>query len=335
MYEYRIETIRDNQYGSTDLILLDKTVQNYAKDNWRLHSVFTNEVGKTGSSVSVGGFTSATNATIDEVVLIFEREIIDRRPRIEAVTPEVGKKITEYYSTIYNPEIPFRAMRIFVNDNDSFGLRYYGYGEKPYEAIEFTLEVMTKFGDIKSFESIFVGFIEASGHNCETEQVSIEGFASILPIIREISIRISRYADCKSVYSVSTPYISVPEETEEILKLQGLYGKDVVQEAIEDENGWYCICGKHNKLLIKQCAICGRTRMKGQTIYDTLLMEIESDSLLTAKDVSDYISGNEKYNELPDKLWEIISDTVRVEQSYGNKKNWLISRIKDYISELD
>ena len=75
--------------------------------------------------------------------------------------------------------------------------------------------------------------------------------------------------------------------------------------------------------------------MKGQTIYDTLLMEIESDSLLTAKDVSDYISGNEKYNELPDKLWEIISDTVRVEQSYGNKKNWLISRIKDYISELD
>lgn len=47
----------------------------YANAGWKLHSIITNEIGKNVSSVSIGGFTGVTNATMDEVILIFERMI--------------------------------------------------------------------------------------------------------------------------------------------------------------------------------------------------------------------------------------------------------------------
>ena len=44
-------------------------------EGWKLHSVITNEIGKNISAVSIGGITGGTNATVDEIILIFERMV--------------------------------------------------------------------------------------------------------------------------------------------------------------------------------------------------------------------------------------------------------------------
>ena len=74
-YEYTTARIIDNADGSTNQMQLQSVLMEYANAGWKLHSVITNEIGKNVSSVSIGGFTGCTNATMDEVILIFERMI--------------------------------------------------------------------------------------------------------------------------------------------------------------------------------------------------------------------------------------------------------------------
>ena len=74
-YEYTTARIIDNADGSTNQMQLQSVLMEYANAGWKLHSVITNEIGKNVSSVSIGWFTGFTNATMDEVILIFERMI--------------------------------------------------------------------------------------------------------------------------------------------------------------------------------------------------------------------------------------------------------------------
>ena len=74
-YEYTTARIIDNADGSTNQMQLQSVLMEYANAGWKLHSVTTNEIGKNVSSVSIGRFTGGTNATMDEVILIFERMI--------------------------------------------------------------------------------------------------------------------------------------------------------------------------------------------------------------------------------------------------------------------
>lgn len=74
-YEYTTARIIDNADGSTNQMQLQSVLMEYANAGWKLHSVITNEIGKNVSSVSTGRFTGGTNATMDEVILIFERMI--------------------------------------------------------------------------------------------------------------------------------------------------------------------------------------------------------------------------------------------------------------------
>lgn len=74
-YEYTTARIIDNADGSTNQMQLQSVLMEYANAGWKLHSVITNEIGKNVSSVSIGRFTGGANATMDEVILIFERMI--------------------------------------------------------------------------------------------------------------------------------------------------------------------------------------------------------------------------------------------------------------------
>ena len=42
-------------------------------EGWHLVSAYSNEIGHTSSSSGFGGFSTGTNATIDQNILIFER----------------------------------------------------------------------------------------------------------------------------------------------------------------------------------------------------------------------------------------------------------------------
>ena len=73
LYEYTTVYLRDSYSGLLNQDTLNSTLQSHAAEGWRLHSVLTNEAGKNSSSVSVGGASFGTNATMDVTILIFER----------------------------------------------------------------------------------------------------------------------------------------------------------------------------------------------------------------------------------------------------------------------
>lgn len=73
LYEYDIETISDLQTGESNTSAIISTINMYAKNGWKLHTIYTNEIGKTSHPQAFG--ISTVNATIDQTILIFERKV--------------------------------------------------------------------------------------------------------------------------------------------------------------------------------------------------------------------------------------------------------------------
>lgn len=73
--EYAVETVRDRDSGGADETQLASVLSMYGERGWQLKFCFTDEVGVENHSATVGGITTGTNATINEIVLIFERII--------------------------------------------------------------------------------------------------------------------------------------------------------------------------------------------------------------------------------------------------------------------
>ena len=67
-YEYRTVRIRDNDDGCADVYQIQHTLNDWGYKGWRLVTV-----GKVSSSSGYAGISRGTNATIEEVILVFER----------------------------------------------------------------------------------------------------------------------------------------------------------------------------------------------------------------------------------------------------------------------
>lgn len=72
-YEYKVEAIVDDKYGDIGLDKIQNLLTRYSEAGWKLHSVFTNELGKNGRTIGIYSASSGTNATIEQTVFIFER----------------------------------------------------------------------------------------------------------------------------------------------------------------------------------------------------------------------------------------------------------------------
>lgn len=70
-YEYDVVTTVNTIDGHTDAAKLKQIIQSHAKRGWRLHTMYSNELGK--NVVHVLGM--GTNSTACEDVMIFERRI--------------------------------------------------------------------------------------------------------------------------------------------------------------------------------------------------------------------------------------------------------------------
>lgn len=70
LYEYTVLSVRDTNSGSTDITKLENTINEYASQGWRVHHMFTNELGVNSTPI---GLSASVNSTIDEVVVVFER----------------------------------------------------------------------------------------------------------------------------------------------------------------------------------------------------------------------------------------------------------------------
>ena len=73
LYEYAIETVVDTQTGTCNEYTIQDILSRYASNGWRLHSIFTNEIGKTSNTVGYAGISGGINATVDQTVMVFER----------------------------------------------------------------------------------------------------------------------------------------------------------------------------------------------------------------------------------------------------------------------
>ena len=73
LYEYETIVINDNSDGTVNTKQIQDTLLEYSKAGWRLHSIFTNEIGKSTVGAFIGVIGSNVNATIDQTIIIFER----------------------------------------------------------------------------------------------------------------------------------------------------------------------------------------------------------------------------------------------------------------------
>ena len=74
-YEYDVVVINDNRDGSIDATQLEKELVQHSVFGWRLKNLLTNELGKSATGIGINGVSADTNATIDQLILIFERKI--------------------------------------------------------------------------------------------------------------------------------------------------------------------------------------------------------------------------------------------------------------------
>lgn len=74
-YEYEVVPIIDTSNGVTNVNQLQIILSKYSVLGWRLKTIISNELGKNAIGIGVGGVSSGTNATIDQLLLIFERKI--------------------------------------------------------------------------------------------------------------------------------------------------------------------------------------------------------------------------------------------------------------------
>lgn len=70
-YEYDVVTILNENHGQIDKEKIKQVLSEYARNGWKLHTMYSNELGK--NAIAILGL--GVNATACEDVLIFERRI--------------------------------------------------------------------------------------------------------------------------------------------------------------------------------------------------------------------------------------------------------------------
>ena len=70
-YEYNVITAVNTVDGRTDAEKMNRIIEEQARKGWRLHTVYSNELGK--NAISLLGI--GINSTASEAVMIFERRI--------------------------------------------------------------------------------------------------------------------------------------------------------------------------------------------------------------------------------------------------------------------
>lgn len=154
-YEYDMVAVNDRPGGGVNLDEIWRVTARYAAEGWRLTTVFTNELGK--NSMSMGGF--GVNSTMDQTILVFEREVIrleEKKKAFEAFAPVLE-------SNIVTPFVPKEA-RFFEKDGSMFvTLRIFSRNDFELRGLQGDLAVKNVLGDEAVLEDVcFFAFEAAS-----------------------------------------------------------------------------------------------------------------------------------------------------------------------------
>ena len=237
-YTYKIETIHDQEDGSIDTQILQNRINWNADQGWRLVSSFTNELGKNSSVGGYGGISIGTNATIDELVLIFEKTVVEQQESDIKIFP-ISK---------VNSSLPFIPKEITIDRSNGFMVSIASCEIKPIGLIG-NIIIHTIFGqsiEINNIEFYFQDLDSNLISSCFTE-FNVEKTQPIKSI-REIDFLVTKW--------VSENYDIYEAESLEMIPVD-----NIQQTAIEEEKAVvpYIEDGINGKTLV--CPKCGARQM--------------------------------------------------------------------------
>ena len=71
--QYKVISLVDENGGYIDAMQLTVNLNTLGIEGWHLVAAYSNEIGHNSSSSGYGGYSSGTNSTVDQNILIFER----------------------------------------------------------------------------------------------------------------------------------------------------------------------------------------------------------------------------------------------------------------------
>lgn len=74
-YEYKVISLSDNRSGELNVNELSTLLNSLGRDGWHLKCAYANELGHNSTSGGVGDFSTGTNSTVEQNILILERFI--------------------------------------------------------------------------------------------------------------------------------------------------------------------------------------------------------------------------------------------------------------------
>lgn len=73
LFEYKVIVIEDLSSGQVDNKKIQQTLDEWSEKGWRLHSIYSSEIGRNSAAASIARLGVMINATINQTVMIFER----------------------------------------------------------------------------------------------------------------------------------------------------------------------------------------------------------------------------------------------------------------------
>lgn len=74
--EYKVLEFVDEKSGYINVENIESTLNFYASEGWIVKTITTNEIGINSKGIGISGVSSATNSTIDQIIVILERNKI-------------------------------------------------------------------------------------------------------------------------------------------------------------------------------------------------------------------------------------------------------------------
>lgn len=332
-YEYTIRAIPSNAGGTADLEKMNEIIQFYANDGWKLHTVYSNNVGV--NQVRVMGV--GVNSNMSEDIMIFERhtQYTDFDLSEDIVFPVIN----------YAESISIRFGEVFLKAPLSYGKVFLALSGKMFnhvviDALRVNIEFQTIFNEsIHINNATFISVMQSSD-TFQTEFFEFPMDRNDIQLLKSAKVFIAAYVENgNGVTPDSIQYTDIDCDLSELTRQRSIFGLEYVGDAQNLGDKWRCICGKTNPKTVEKCILCGRS-MEGEISVDlSTLDEIlnRAKGLENAKKILQYVeSYNEKYDS--DLLNELLADlrkAVSTEKRYAvNNKRAAIQYIETMIDSM-
>ena len=328
-YEYEVETIPNTIKGKTDTEQMFEIIKKYAQDGWKLHTVYSNELGKNG--LAIGGI--GVNSTYSEDIMIFERQI---KHNVQSFT----EKTLSVINYAEDSSIRFGQVELKTSSySDKMYISLYGNMNKDIkvDALQINMKLITIFDEEIELEKISFINVEKNAGEFKTEFYEFELDRNIVNIVRAVKVYLLKYvAEGKAIDISSIPYIDVSNDEEHLLRERQFWGHDYVGKFEDLGNEWKCICGKMNVSSNRKCVFCGRNKQGIAFDLSEVLYEIygKAKEFESSREIHDYLVKYNKTfeNDVIKKLENEIEQNASYERIYGNTKYDSLKILEQYIN---